>query len=300
MRDFDSSCYTRVGHMPPHAQSNALQDIGPENVSGSGPGVGQDEIETADLLHVIGDKFVAFAGENPGVITVSDFERLLASGAVAQPLALIVGQGVSPERLEILEQRIAESPARALVSIAEAHVRDRAPGKYTHKHFDRNTIITTPFKDPDRDLYRAYLVLDDLCAEMSDHVTGHHLQGVVFFEGARQMFLAATERFWLEPLGRPYYFVINEFNITYHTFGFPLPTEITMEVVEERRDPRQTGAVFLDVKIEFFQVGVPITECFVKYAAFDKLLLSAREGLLSRLALVKLSPSLSPLRAANA
>ena len=251
--------------------------------------------EATETLHIVGDKFSFFCQENPGVATLSGLERLLDQGP-PRPLSLIIGQGVSLERLHALEARIAGGPARDRVSIREAPVRDRAPGKYTHKHFDRNTIISTPQKDEGANLYRCHLLLDDDCAEMSDHVTGHHLQGIVFFEAARQMFLAATERYWLEKLGRPYYFVINEFNTTYHTFGFPLPTEIIMKVVEERGDTRKTGAVFLDVLIEFFQVGVPITECTVKYAAFDKVLLSAREGLLSRLALLKLSPSLIPAR----
>jgi A-factor biosynthesis hotdog domain len=255
--------------------------------------------ETPQILHVVGDKFVTFAGENPGVMTVSNFERLLDK-ELARPHALIVGQGVSLERLSLLEERIQKSPAKNRVTIQEARIRDRCPGKYTHKHFDHNTIITTPFRDEKADLYRSYLVLDDDCAEMSDHVTGHHLQGVVFFEASRQMLLAATERFWLEQIGRPYYFVLNEYNITYHTFGFPLPTELTMKVLAERGDTRQSGSVFLDIKVEFFQVGVPITECVIKYAAFDKALLSAREGLLSRMALVKHSPSLSPLNETDA
>ncbi|HEX5751613.1 MAG TPA: AfsA-related hotdog domain-containing protein [Archangium sp.] len=252
------------------------------------------------MLHVVGDKFVTFSNENPGVMTVSNLEKLLEKNAVHRPHALIVGQGVSLERLGLLEERIQRSAARSLVTIQEARIRDRCPGKYTHKHFNYNTIITTPYKDEAADLYRCHLVLDDDCAEMSDHVTGHHLQGVVFFEASRQMLLAATERFWLEQIGRPYYFVLNEYNITYHTFGFPLPTDITMKVLAERGDTRQSGSVFLDIKVEFFQVGVPITECVIKYAAFDKALLSAREGLLSRMALVKHSPSLSPINEVDA
>lgn len=256
--------------------------------------------DTTQVLHVVGDKFVTFSNENPGVMTVSNLEKLLEKNALHRPHALIVGQGVSLERLGLLEERIQRSAARSLVTIQEARIRDRCSGKYTHKHFNHNTIITTPYKDEAADLYRCHLVLDDDCAEMSDHVTGHHLQGVVFFEASRQMLLAATERFWLEQIGRPYYFVLNEYNITYHTFGFPLPTDITMKVLAERGDTRQSGSVFLDIKVEFFQVGVPITECVIKYAAFDKALLSAREGLLSRMALVKHTPSLSPITEVDA
>lgn len=258
---------------------------------------GQD---TPRVLHVVGDKLVTFANENPGVMTVSTLEKLLEKNEVGRPHALIVGQGVSLERLGLLEERIQRSAARSLVTIQEAHIRDRCPGRYTHKHFNHNTIITLPFKDEAAGLYRCHLVLDDDCAEMSDHITGHHLQGVVFFEASRQMLLAATERFWLEQLGRPYYFVLNEYNITYHTFGFPLPTDITMKVLAERGDTSQSGSLFLDIKVEFFQVGAPITECVIKYAAFDKALLSAREGLLSRMALVKHTPSLSPINEADA
>ncbi len=247
-----------------------------------------EQTAVARTLHVVGDKFAAFAGENPGVVTVSALEEML-QGELSSPLNLLIGQGVSLERLTTLETLIRESRAAALVTIQSAPVRDRAPGKYTHKHYSRNTIITTPEKDANSDLYRAFVVLDDNCAEMSDHVTGHHLQGVIFFEAARQMFLAATERYWIEARERPYYFVINEFNITYHTFGFPLPTQMTLEVVNERVDAAQAGAIVLDVKVVFYQVGVPITECFIKYAAFEKSLLSAREGLLSRLAIVKQS-----------
>jgi A-factor biosynthesis hotdog protein len=289
----------------PHSSSKTVHPE-PGDVTAEGAGArplarppGSPGRDTPQVLHVVGDKLVTFANENPGVMTVSNLEKLLEKKEVHRPHALIVGQGVSLERLSLLEERIQRSAARSLVTIQEARIRDRCPGKYTHKHFNHNTIITLPYKDEAADLYRCHLVLDDDCAEMSDHVTGHHLQGVVFFEASRQMLLAATELFWLEQLGRPYYFVLNEYNITYHTFGFPLPTDITMKVLAERGDTRQSGSVFLDIKVEFFQVGVPITECVIKYAAFDKALLSAREGLLSRMALVKHSPSLSPINEAD-
>jgi|GEM_PF-445485 len=292
-------------HDPHHSPATKMgrPELGNITINEAGPLARQAETlgrDTPQVLHVVGDKFVTFAGENPGVMTVSNFEKLLEKSEFDRPHALIVGQGVSLERLRLLEEHIQRSAARSRVTIQEARIRDRCPGKYTHKHFDYNTIITTPFKDEAADLYRSYLVLDDDCAEMGDHVTGHHLQGVVFFEASRQMLLAATERFWLEQIGRPYYFVLNEYNITYHTFGFPLPTDITMKVLAERGDTRQSGSVFLDIKVEFFQVGVPITECVIKYAAFDKALLSAREGLLSRMALVKHSPSLSPINETDA
>jgi hypothetical protein len=284
--------------MPPTEQATSLKlrDVTarkpPPELALVAPPIEVKQPDRDPVLHVVGDKFVSFARENPGVMTISAVERLLEDGLPQTRLGLIVGQGVSLERLRRLEKLVAECPARERVQIREASVQDRAPGKYTHKHLDRNTIISTPVKRDSADIYDARLLLDDDCAEMSDHVTGHHLQGIVFYEAARQMFLAVTERYWLERSSRPYYFVINEFNTTYHTFGFPLPTDISLQVVDERGDSRNTGAIFLDVKIEFFQVGVPITECFVKYAAFDKVLLSAREGLLSRLALVKLSPEL--------
>lgn len=275
-----------VGNRPATHVSASLEHVNP---------VAPAEPSVERVLHVVGDKFSFFAEENPGIMTVSEFEHLIDKGGIEQPVSVFIGQGVSKERLELLEQRLARSRTRRLATIKSAPVRDRCPGKYTHKHYDRNTIISTPVQLEGEDIFRAELILDDLCAEMSDHVTGHHLQGIVFFEAARQMFLAVTERFWLERLKRPYYFVINEFNTTYHTFGFPLPTELTLKVVSERTDNRKTGAVFLDVRVEFFQVGVPITECFIKFAAFDKQLLSAREGLLARLALLKLSPTLSVL-----
>lgn len=81
--------------------------------------------------------------------------------------------------------------------------------------------------------YRAYLAIDDSCAEMSDHVTGLHIQGMVLTESARQMMLAVAEKFILQPSDRGNsYCVLTKMASQFFQFTFPVDVKIEHEILE--------------------------------------------------------------------
>src|SRR5439155_12080056 len=121
----------------------------------------------------------------------------------------------------------------------------RASGKLSHKHLPSNTLISHPYESDIADVYEASLLVDDACADMSDHVTGQHLQGMIFIEAARQMFLAVSECYHLrDQSDKTFYFVINSFNVSFHAFAFPVRTQIRYHVL--RKEIRKQGTLSSD------------------------------------------------------
>ncbi|MFC6521849.1 AfsA-related hotdog domain-containing protein [Undibacterium arcticum] len=139
-------------------------------------------------------------------------------------------------------------------------------------------LITDPQHVGPKD-YRMLLSVDDDCEIMSDHVSGHHLQGMVLIEAARQAFLAVTERFLLPDTGK-YYFAINKFDVTYLKFVFPLPTEIHFELLEA--DDSRSERLSASAKIAFYQAGERVCEVDVSYMAIVETILSAKEKKLAQ------------------
>lgn len=240
------------------------------------------------MVHVVGDRFVGFAKHNPGVMTITEMESLVGRGELPPQTTLIIGQGVQSQRLRRLQERLAAMGNDAQITLM-AEPRERADPRLTHKHFEKNIMISTLTRiDAAQEMYDASLLLDDECAEMSDHVTGQHIQGMVFIEAARQMFIAVTESFYLAGSDRKHYFVINKFDVSYHSFGFPIPTAIRYQVLEHQYDPRGTHS--FAAKISFLQVEELVSEIIVKFAAYDESFLSAREASKARQAITKIAP----------
>lgn len=248
-------------------------------------------------IYIVGDKFVDYARENPHVMTAQEFELLLENGRLQAPLDVTIAQGVAAERLAQLEDQLNRSRLKDLVRIKEARPRQRASGKLTHKQNDENTIISQPTRKEGEALFEAHLILDDNSSEMIDHLVGQHIQGIVFYEAARQMTLAVAEEFLLQggKVGRKCYFVVNQFNIAHHMFGFPLPTDIQLEVKELRGNVQETEGMFMDVQVRFYQAGAHITDARIKCAFFEEAMMSAREGLMARMALAKVVPTMAPV-----
>jgi hypothetical protein len=127
-------------------------------------------------------------------------------------------------------------------------------------------------------------VLDDDCAEMSDHVTGMHIQGMVLTEAARQMMLAVGEKFLLpEALKGKAYFALRKVNSIYHQFGFP----IEMKIVHEIKKLKIRGTTcIIDTLTKFIQNGIVITEVEIDYVASEKSQLSGKEQSMANKAVV--------------
>jgi hypothetical protein len=246
-----------------------------------------------DVLHVVGERFEGFARENPEVITLPALERMLQSEAPPANVTIIAGQGISDERLRQLRERIESLPPRMRVTLAEdAGTQARAGARLTHKGLEHNIMISAPEQVVEGERYVSSLMLDDRCAEMSDHVTGQHIQGMVLIEAARQMFLAVAERYFLPASpDRSSYFVINQIDATYHAFGFPLGMEVHYESVSRKEG--KGGSLTCEAKVLFIQGGELLTEVRVRYAVYDAAFLNSREATKARQALTRATPLMS-------
>ena len=74
-------------------------------------------------------------------------------------------------------------------------------------------------------LFEAFLVVDEGCAEMSDHQTGEHVPGAVLIEAARQCLWPAPPPMELSPEASAkigdMQFALNEMRVVFHNFVFP-------------------------------------------------------------------------------
>ncbi|SEK00902.1 A-factor biosynthesis hotdog domain-containing protein [Paraburkholderia diazotrophica] len=79
-------------------------------------------------------------------------------------------------------------------------------------------------------------MLDERSADVSDHLTGHHIPGMLLAEASRQMMIAVVERFYLPVRRRaPIRFVTHEMSLEYHDFMLPLPVDILFLPMKLRR-----------------------------------------------------------------
>jgi len=213
-------------------------------------------------------------------VTISRVEEIVEHGHVEEGTETLFlrGQGVPDDRLDVLRDRIASRGYGAALQIVDDGAR-RAEPKISHKRAPHNTLISTPWKVAE-DVYGARLMIDDRCADMSDHVTGQHVQGMVLIEASRQMFLAVTEQFFLPRHSGSFYFVINKFDVSYYSFAFPTKLELNYQIVDQKIDPR--GTYSFEANIGFWQAGALVTEILVTFAAYDSTFLRKRESAKAR------------------
>ena len=190
----------------------------------------------SDTIVVIGDKFAALA-DGTAVVTVQQLSHG-ADSRLLEARRIIVGQGVGPAGLAAIRQAIAKCPPAQAPALDE-HVSRRADPGLVHKHCVHNVMITRPQPaGPDR--FAAQLVLDDACAELADHVTGVHVQGMVLVEAARQMFIAVSA-----PICALSGFdsdrtqhLLRDMRASFRRFVYPLPTELRLSIDSTRRVAR--------------------------------------------------------------
>lgn len=219
-----------------------------------------------NIVYVVGDKFAGFA-KNAGVVTLADFERTLESAVQEIPhgTLFVLGQGLQDHRVTTLQEKIANAGLSNHILFL-APVAERATNWMTHKNRLENIMISSPTKISEHE-FRADIILDDLCAEMSDHMTGQHIQGVVLLEAARQMFLAVTSIFFLKPEKRSqYYFALNGFSVDFVDFAFALDMEIRYYIRDKSEDGN--GNISFTVEMELYQAGTKTTDVKVSFSAY--------------------------------
>jgi len=245
-----------------------------------------------DRMIVVGDKLEEFA-DRPGVATVSALARILETDR-NPPREVLVGQGVSDSWMQLLE-RLARSRGLETEFVGADTLAHRASQQTSHKVKRENVLITDPVVVAE-DRFASALVVDDGCELMGDHQTGHHIQGMILIEAARQMFLAVIERFLRQ--GRKTYVVINKMDTSFSRFAFPLGIEITFDLKERIKETDERCGY--DAEISFHQDGECLTTVRAVFTAFDKEILAPKERAMadkSVEAALEIAPAEAALRA---
>jgi len=216
------------------------------------------------FVFVVGDKFTEF-GQHEQVLTLSGLHSLLQEGhaAGAPAIRLVVGQGITEADVQRL---IDAAPQQAIDRQILLNHPVRASLQTTHKRRLHNSIISSPRKIHDS-LYEVDLLVDERSELMRDHQTGQHIQGMILVEAARQMFLAVTEDFFIErEAQRDYYFVINQMDVKYMAFVFPIGAQLRYDILEQRIDNHER--LSFTAKISVLQANAVATEVLVRFTAF--------------------------------
>lgn len=230
---------------------------------------------TMNTIYVVGDKFERFS-ENQHVVTVKQLCKLAELNGFSPITRVVLGQGLSRMSVERIRTLIRDRGLEAVVDIVDLFT-PKADRNLCHKHKPENSLISIPRKIDER-TYETDMLIDDSCADMSDHMTGQHIQGMVLLEACRQTFIAITESFYTE--GAPdhsRYFVINAINIKYMTFVFPLPTTIRYEIVDFEQ--RKHGNLYFRAYVRFFQCDKEACVAEVEFSTYNRGFLERREAM---------------------
>lgn len=180
-------------------------------------------------VYVVSNRFARFA-DNESVLT---YETALThiTSLIRICNCVMLGQGLNPNEVQHIKQLVLRADKQPQVRVVE-WVSQKAPKDLVHKLNERNVLITAPVRKSAQ-LFNAQLVVDDDCAEMSDHQTGEHIQGTVLVEAARQMFMACTLMYSMAPEFRnqtgPIKFTLSQMQVVFHSFIFPVTTRIELE-----------------------------------------------------------------------
>lgn len=189
---------------------------------------------------------------------------------------IILGQGLGQEHRQGLLERLKFLNAKRAI-ILQDHIHQRVAKEKVHKVREHNVMVSAPERLASG-LFEAFLVVDEGCAEMSDHQTGEHVQGAVLIEAARQMFMACATTYELSPEASAkigdMQFALNEMRVVFHNFVFPIETRIELHFDgAEVREKTAEGKA----RITFYQNDKACCEVFCVAQAFSKKMLRVLE-----------------------
>lgn len=234
---------------------------------------------------VVANQFVGFARHGHEMSYSALLQALKEQGNPGMKgRSFIAGQGLGRKEIQhAYNLAVANGFADEFEHWLLWSTEERAGQELSHKRQHKNVLISVP-EQSDEGIYTSSLLIHAENELMLDHLTGQHVQGMVLLEACRQMFLAVTERFHLEgyePQNR--YFVLNEMNVKYTAFAFPLPAQIRYRLLE--RDQPRADRVDVWAEMEVWQAEKPVTGVEVRFTVMDGERLGAREASLASRAL---------------
>lgn len=228
---------------------------------------------------ITGNKFSDFANNN-GIFTYDEFVLLttLEHESLSNDCKYNVqlGQGLSDKQIENICQKINDADMSSrFCLVGMMHKIKRASNQLTHKHKTQNCLISEPVKISHGE-YQCFLMLDDECAEMSDHLTGQHIQGMVLIESARQMINAVAEKFLISSdISNMKSFVLNGIESNFKQYIFPLEATLCLEILNLKNG--FNGDFKAEGTIKIYQNNMEMCSIDVSFSVADKNILSAIE-----------------------
>ncbi|AHG65426.1 AfsA-related hotdog domain-containing protein [Advenella mimigardefordensis] len=228
---------------------------------------------------IVGDCFSGYS-QNSFVYTVSSFAKMLrgvlggTTDTSQLPKKIHWGQGVGTHERGYIAGLLSKLKLDIAPLISE-NVKELAGRTYVHKWNPQNVLVSIPERESDT-RFVSDLVIDARNEFLIDHATGQHVQGMVLLEACRQMFLAVTEKYFIDSdLLIETYFVINSMGIKYKAFVFPIDAHVVYILKSLKR--KVGGRIEVDCSISVFQAGMECSTCEVAYTVFDAHQLSTRE-----------------------
>lgn len=240
-----------------------------------------------DIVILVGDRFADFSN-NPEVFCLSDFVTTARLGNVAKR-RLYLGQGISQQNIDIVCSEL-----QTYLPECQAIAPKRASQKVTHKIVPQNIMISEP-RQLDVETFEVDLLLDERSADISDHQTGQHIQGLALIEAARQTWTAVSETYLLHE-GQPTRFVLDEISSRFLNFVFPLPALLRLKLLDTQTSPMQS---VYSVSVIVEQAGQKTAEIQGKFRVIDERVNARLEAIASRKAVVAFLTSMesNPVKA---
>ncbi|MFZ6752916.1 AfsA-related hotdog domain-containing protein [Undibacterium sp. Dicai25W] len=227
-------------------------------------------------MKIVGNKFIGVSNGN----SVKTVDQFLASLKLQNIDPALLSDGISIEQGVSHTQAIRIKEAIDNVGLFKAPILtsyfdqyQRCNGVLTHKLKAENTLISDPGKI-DEDIFHSILMIDDECAELSDHVTGKHLQFMVLIEAGRQMANAVTQKFYSNDSK---IYMAENMNISFESFAYPFAVDINFLMLDKKI--RASGDGKLTSQIQFFQSGKRVAEIVISFTVMDKKFVSTLESM---------------------
>lgn len=213
---------------------------------------------------VVGDRFAQFS-VNDKVLTFSQAIKFFSDNKNNENYQVVIGQGLSKNNIETFLKDIGGDNVD-IVSVNSCLPLLRETTHNTHKKNEENVLISESTK-LDKDVYQCHLLIDDGCAEMSDHVTGQHIQGMVLLEACRQMVNSVSERYLINSSYNKS-FVLHAMNSEFLEYLFPVTSTMELTLLKYRKALR--GDFTAECIINVIQNNKVCLTTGIKFSAVDK------------------------------
>lgn len=232
-------------------------------------------MKNVNRIYVVGNKF-NYIATHQQIITLQDLEQHIDMALIGQEIGefreYVITQGVSQYDIDKLMTIVRDNHLSNIVvkPSVTSYVEDQTK---VHKHNIENVLISTPIKKDDKK-YLSFLMIDDKCAELSDHITGRHLPGMLLLESARQMMTAVMENFFLEK-DEKFYFILNHIDISFHQFVFPFDVILEYEIIDLNK--LNDFGIKSSAVIHFTQSGKEVCKVKIDFSIYMKKMVESME-----------------------